>query len=609
MSNRIDMSDQHYLQGKLREIIPRGLRLLTESERNWAILLSLLVALTEAVQVVAMLLVLPVVGIVVEPDLLQSHKAMQLLHEVLGSLPVEQFVSLLSVAALFCIAVGQAGNLSVQSAIEVFVSRIQTRLAHELLGETIAAPYPWFLERNAAQLVRLFHNDIALWGRDCIGNMLRVLTHGLTILAGVVVVLATAPVGGVIALAMVAVLAYGILWGIRPSLIKWTNTKRQAADQAMIMETQILSGVKDIKVNGGEGYFLQLFKDSYGLMSHASARGVILGQLPTSLLLLVGQSSLLLVVLILWKSGSRGGEIASQMALIVLVTSRVVPAVTRLSATMTSLLNAIPWVEGILTLRHSILEASRTVTPVGRVMPVPLAWRDIRFDSVSFSYSGNERPVLADLSIALERGRSYGLIGASGAGKSTFVDLLLGLQTPISGDILIDGQPLMSLDTRTWQRRIGYVSQSPYFTDDTIMANVAFGVTDAMIDEPWVEECLRMAGLQDFVAGLPEKVRTRLGDRAVRISGGERQRIAIARALYRRPDILLLDEATGALDSTTEQVIIRSLEGLRGQITMVIISHRMSAVATCDQVLLLDAGRVTMHGTYSDVLRQHPASA
>jgi ABC-type bacteriocin/lantibiotic exporter with double-glycine peptidase domain len=491
----------------------------------------------------------------------------------------------------------------------MFVSRIQTRLAHELLGETIAAPYPWFLERNAAQLVRLFHNDISAWGRDCIGNMLRVLTHGLTILAGAIVVLATAPVGGVIALAIVAVLAYGILWLIRPPLIKWTNTKRQAADQTMIMETQILSGVKDIKVNGGEGYFLQLFKDAYGLMSHASARGVILGQLPTSLLLLVGQSSLLLMVLILWKSGGRGGEIASQMALIVLVTSRVVPAVTRLSATVTSLLNAIPWVEGILILRHSILESSRTATSVGGTTPVPLGWRDISFASVSFSYTGTDRMVLEDLSITLERGRSYGLIGASGAGKSTFVDLLLGLQPPLSGDILIDGQSLRTLDIRTWQRQIGYVSQAPYFTDDTIMANVAFGVSGAMIDEDQVNECLRMAGLQDFIAGLANRVHTRLGDRAVKISGGERQRIAIARALYRRPDILLLDEATGALDSTTEQVIIRSLEELRGRITMVIISHRMSAVSICDQVLLLDDGHLKMHGSYADVLRRHPASA
>ena len=601
MSKPIDIPNESHTKWKLLEILPQGLRLLTESERRWAILLSLLVSLTEVVQVVAMLLVLPVVGIVVEPDLLQSHRAMQLLHEVLGSLPVEQFVFLLSVTALFCIAVGQIGNLIAQSAIELFVSRIQTRLAHELLRETIAAPYPWFLERNTAQLVRLFHNDIAVWGRDCIGNMLRVLTYGLTILAGVIVVLSTAPVGGVIALAMVAVLACGILWIIRPSLIKWTNTKRQAADHTMIIETQILSGVKDIKVNSGGGHFLHLFKDAYGLMSHASARGVILGQLPASLLLLVGQSSLLFAVLILWKSGLRGGEIASQMALILLVTSRVVPATTRLSGTITSLFNALPWVEGILVLRHSIQESSRTLAPVGGITSIPLDWRHIRFAKVSFYYAGADKPVLADLSVELERGRFYGLIGASGAGKSTFVDLLLGLLQPRNGQILVDSIPLAEIDLHQWQRRIGYVSQVPYFTDDSIRANIAFGVTPKSVDEVRIQHCVAMSGLESFIADVPQGLDARLGDRAVKISGGQRQRIAIARALYKQPDILLLDEATASLDPDTQKTVLQTIENLRGHVTTLIISHQLSVVASCDHVFVLEGGQVAAKGGFGEI--------
>lgn len=589
-------------------ITVEGMRLLVPRERRLAMVLSILVALVEAIQIAAVILMLPLVGLIVEPGLLDRSKILQRLHAALGGLSVEDFVLVLGLGALALHVAAQASSFLIHAAIEVFTARTQARLARELLAETIAAPYPWFLDRNAAAIVRLFHNDIAMWGRDFVGNLLRILANVLTILGGGAVVLAAAPVGGVVILAAVGIVAYGVMRWVRPHLVEWTEIKRLAAEETMVTETQIFSGVKDIKISGVEMYFVGLFGSLYGSMSRASARCVIFGQVPISILLLLGQSGLLTLMVALWLSGSRGGTLASQMALIALVTYRVVPVVTQLSQLLTSLVRVIPWVKGILDLQNGIRDAREAFSRrAPGCRPVPSGWREIHFAQVGFTYAAGRRPVLQDLSVSLDRGRVYALIGPSGAGKSTLIDLLLGLLRPSAGEILIDDVPLREIDLREWQRRIGYVAQSPYFIDATIRANVAFGVQDHEVEEERVRRCIDMAGLRELVGALPRGLDTPLGDRAVKISGGERQRIAIARALYREPEFLVLDEATSALDPPNQQLINRTIERLRGQLTTLIVSHHMSAVSCSDRVFLLDEGRLVATGSLDEVVLAHPS--
>jgi ATP-binding cassette subfamily C protein len=184
----------------------------------------------------------------------------------------------------------------------------------------------------------------------------------------------------------------------------------------------------------------------------------------------------------------------------------------------------------------------------------------------------------------------------------TLVDLLLGLLVPTAGAVRLDAAPLAELDVAAWQRRVGYVPQTPYFTDDTLCANVAFGVPRGAVDEPRVTECLARASLADLVASLPQGLDTSLGDRALKISGGERQRIAIARALYREPDVLVLDEATSALDPVSQSAVARALESLRGRVTTIIISHQANAIAACDRVFVLNGGRLVAEGSFEDVV-------
>jgi ABC-type multidrug transport system fused ATPase/permease subunit len=224
--------------------------------------------------------------------------------------------------------------------------------------------------------------------------------------------------------------------------------------------------------------------------------------------------------------------------------------------------------------------------------PPGLGFRsDIRLSNISFAYPAAPAPALSELNLCIRKGESVGFIGPSGSGKSTLVDVVLGLLTPDSGQVLVDDEDIHN-KLRAWQDQIGYVPQSIYLTDDTLRRNVAFGLPDDQIDDEAVQRAIHAAQLDDFVAGLPRGLETLVGERGIRLSGGQRQRIGIARALYHDPAVLVLDEATSALDAATERGVMQAVAALQGSKTILIVAHRLSTVARCDRICRLERGRI-----------------
>ena len=279
---------------------------------------------------------------------------------------------------------------------------------------------------------------------------------------------------------------------------------------------------------------------------------------------------------------------AAQMALIVLASARITPAIIRFQTAIGKLINTHSWVAGLLDLFDAARDAAAS-QPRPRHHAGLASWSAIRFERVGYTYESGDRVALHGVDATLARGACVGLRGPSGAGKSTFVDLLLGLLLPTEGHIRIDDTPLSDIG-QDWLLHVGYVPQQPFFTDDSLAANIALGLPR---DDARLAQALSQAGLAEFLISLPEGLDTPLGDRGQRASGGQRQRIAIARALYREPDLLVLDEATSALDSETEAALVETLEGLKGNITMVIVSHREAPMVLCDSILAFDAGEVS----------------
>jgi ATP-binding cassette, subfamily B, bacterial PglK len=228
--------------------------------------------------------------------------------------------------------------------------------------------------------------------------------------------------------------------------------------------------------------------------------------------------------------------------------------------------------------------------------------KEVVLDRVTYQYPGVTEPSLKDISLALRRGESIGLIGKSGAGKTTLVDVILGLLVPDSGEIKVDGVSVNE-NLRSWQNLIGYIPQSIFLTDDTIERNIAFGVTDDKIDRQRLHQAIQAAQLTELMKDLPDGLDTIVGERGVRLSGGQRQRVGIARALYHEREILVLDEATAALDNETESLVTEAIKSLSGKKTTIIIAHRLSTIEHCDRVYMLEKGQIIKSGNYHDVVK------
>jgi ABC-type multidrug transport system fused ATPase/permease subunit len=233
--------------------------------------------------------------------------------------------------------------------------------------------------------------------------------------------------------------------------------------------------------------------------------------------------------------------------------------------------------------------------------------REIRIQNISYRYPQSELDAVSNTSLTIKRNQSVAFVGETGSGKSTMVDLLIGLLEKTSGSCQVDGQEITEDNVRAWQKNIGYVPQTIFLTDDTVMSNIAFGLTEDMVDIDAVERAAMMAHLHDFVIELPEGYNTLVGERGVRLSGGQRQRIGIARALYQNPSLLVMDEATSSLDNVTEALISEAIHSLSGEVTLVIIAHRLSTIRECDVIFYFEKGKVKDTGSFKQLIERNLA--
>ena len=357
-----------------------------------------------------------------------------------------------------------------------------------------------------------------------------------------------------------------------------------------------------MRISGRQDFFINRFDLINSRLNDVSWRNKFWAAGPTYLIIAFGQIGLLSFTTGMWLKGYNSGEIAAQMALVVVVTSRVLPAVNRLMTQLTVFWSSLPYVEGILELSESVDEAAAKVAPEAKLEPLSGTWRTLTLRDVQFSYPSSDRSNLASCTLTFERGKRYGIVGPSGAGKSTLLDVLLGLIVPDSGEVLIDGNSLSTIDRGQWHRQVGYVPQHPFFFDDSLRRNIAFGVDDREIDDEKVRSTLIAAQLGTVLDTLPRGLSTKLGERGVGLSGGQLQRVALARALYHDVTMLVLDEATSALDMASEAEVLAAVERLEGDILTISVAHRVASLRACDEIVVMEAGRVVDTGRFDELL-------
>ena len=571
--------------------------LLQPTEKRRFVAISTGHAGASLIDTISLVGVMPLVTVIIEPTSVETNSFLRRLHELFGAPSFANFITLLAALAIVLLVAGIGSTWAIRIATKRFGVSCQDRLAQDLMTRCLAAPYSWFVNQNTTTLARLVYSDVLMWSNDGVQRMIATIGHLTLLVFSVAVVVIAAQLAGLVGLMVIGVLAVATVFPLRARIRGLSRSRRDADARSMARASEVLGGAKDVKMSGREPQFVEMFTVAFHTYGNTMANLKLLQAIPPVALLMLGQTGLIVVAVSLWWTGNSSGEIAAQMALVLLVTSRVIPAAIRLSSEISTMWNVIPHVQGIQTLIRETRPHDRPATPTRQV---PADWQTIEAVELGYTHRGTDAASLRNVSATIRRGCSYGIVGSSGAGKTTFVDLLLGLLNPSTGRVLLDGTPLDAHDPASWRNRIGYVSQSPVIIDDSLLANVAFGVPRDDIDQDRAIKCLDLANLNDLLAvvGLNGPV----GERGGKLSGGERQRLAIARALYDNPDLLVFDEATSALDTVNERGVLDAIANLSGIVTTVTIAHRIATIQHCDEILVFDSGRLVAQGTYQSLL-------
>ena len=478
----------------------------------------------------------------------------------------------------------------------------QNRLAKEIISHCLNAPYVWLVRKNSSVLSHHVFNDVLGWSSSGIHGVMAIIGHISLLILISIVILSTAKFSGAAGLLIIGSFAAIIVYFIRPQIKHLSIFRRDAAAKSYSFVSEILRGIKDVKLSSREKKFIKIYGETFNRYGNAMGTLKLIQTLPPLLMLFFGQISIILIALFLWSLDKSSGEIATEMALVLLITARGIPVITKLSTEISALWSVIPNVEGINSIFDEKFADSNSLDNSEKIeiMNKFKNWKNIQINNVSFHYSPNTNPVLQDINAIIEKGKSYGIVGPTGAGKTTFVDIILGLIQSISGEVNINGYDLKLENSRIWQQQIGYVPQNPLITDDTLQANIAFGVPDNQINVDHVLNCIEMANIKNVLETIT--LSGSLGDNGNRLSGGQKQRVAIARALYNSPEILVMDEATSSLDSISERSIQLSLDNLRGKVTTITIAHRLSTIENCDTIYVIDNGKLIASGNYETLV-------
>src|SRR5699024_8835544 len=385
----------------------------------------------------------------------------------------------------------------------------------------------------------------------------------------------------------------------RPTHFPYTTLFRSLMNEGF-------GGIKDILLTGREQNFIQQFNTTGQTLANAQGSIRAMSQIPRYFIGLLAFGALIALVLILLKIHQGAlDQVLPILSVYALAGLKLLPALPQIYMGIAKIKANIASFEGIKPdLIASIADESRKKTPSEKTPITPKG--DIHLCDISFGYPGKHGVALENISLSIPRNTTVGIVGASGAGKSTAIDLILGLIDPDEGSLTIGDTPVTADNKRQWQMQIGFVPQSIFLSEGSLTENIAFGLTPEQIDLDKVKRAATLAHLDELIDSLPKGLNTHVGERGVQLSGGQRQRVGIARALYDDASVLVFDEATSALDGITENAIMTAIHELTGQKTIILIAHRLKTVEQCDQIYMLDKGRIIDQGTYSDLLNKNP---
>ena len=575
--------------------------LLDRRERFRFVLLLGMILVMSLLEVAGVASIIPFLAVLSDPQAIHETRYLQVVYDGLGFQSDRAFLLFLGGMVFGVVVFGLAFKAVTLFALTRFSTMRNYSISTRLFGAYLSQPYVWFLSRHSADLSKTILSEVD----QVIG---KTIIPSLTMLAYISVVFALAVllflVDPVVVAVVVAVLggSYGLIYlGIRRLLNRMGEQRVHANRERYQAANEAMGGIKDVKMLGLEETYLRRFRQPAAVFARVQALASILATIPRFVLEAVAFGGMLVIVLVLLaRADGRLEEAIPLLGVFAFAGVRMFPAMTKVYENFTRL----RFGGYALDALHRELTGSRPTDPLPGQPGEALGLRErLELEDLHYAYPAAEKPALNGLDIRINAFTTVGIVGGSGAGKTTAVDVILGLLSPQRGVLRVDGVEITEQNRRAWQRSIGYVPQHIFLSDDTIAANIAFGVPRNRIDRDAVKRAARLSELDRFVMEeLPQGYETKVGERGVRLSGGQRQRIGIARALYYDPSVLVFDEATSALDNLTERAVMDAVHNLTGAKTVIMIAHRLTTVQGCTEIILMEEGRVVARGSYAELI-------
>ena len=569
-------------------------------KRRFYLLFAMMIvsALVETVTIAAMF---PFLAVVSKPEMIENHEKISAIYHFLGFQSPQTFLAVAG-GVVFCIVFfGLLFSTLTQYAIYRYTAMRTYSIGGRVLRGYLSQPYSWFLSKHSADLGATILTEV---NEVILRNMqqaMKLIAQGAVAFFLILLLIAANPMAALGASTLLAGSYLLIYVVVRKRVAHMGRARKIANMEKYKVAGEAFGGIKDVKLMGLEDSFLRRYERPALRSAEANSLIGVAAEVPRNILRAVALGGILAFVVIMLIRGQDMSGMLPILGLYAFAGIRLLPALQQIYASSTSMRFTTSMLDRVHADLMSLPKGEDAKFPPA-TEPLPLREK-LELRDVSYAYPASERGALNGLTLAIPARSTVGVVGGTGAGKTTAVDVTLGLLRPQGGAVVVDGVPVTDDKVRAWQRSVGYVPQQIFLMDESVAANIAFGVRKKDIDMAAVERAARIAELHDFILrDLPEGYETELGERGVRLSGGQRQRIGIARALYHDPDVLVLDEATSALDNLTERAVMDAVHNLGGKKTIIMIAHRLSTVQDCDIIFLLEHGRVAAQGRYDDLV-------
>lgn len=583
----------------MKKIFRKLMVLLDKKQKHKMVLLVFLMLIGAVLETLGVSMILPVMSVVMEENAVQKHAYLQVICD-LFHIAYDDTRTLMILVMVGLIVIFAVKNvfLFFQQKIQLkFVYTNQFATSRRMMINFMERPYEYYLNADTSVIQRSITSDVNnMYG--LILSLLQLVSEGIVFVCLIAVSLVSDVMMSItVALLLVVVLAI-IKWVLKPIMRKAGEENQDYYSGLYKWIDQSVMGIKEIKIANKENYFINEYAKCGEGYVNAVQRYNLYNATPRLLIETVALAGMIFYMMIQLLSGVQVTAILPQLTLLALVAMRLIPCANRINNHLTSISYFEPFFMGVSdNLQEEIRDESIDYNAASYQKKVEVQKLEIRHNiqlkDIVYKYPNTETLIFDRANMEIPIGKSVGIVGTSGAGKTTIVDILLGLLQIQSGEILADGVEVRE-HYQSFLKDIGYIPQTIFMIDSTIRKNVAFGVADEDIDDAKVWRALQEAQLDEFVRGLPDGLDTSIGERGIRISGGQRQRIGIARALFEDPEVLVLDEATSALDNETEAAIMESINMLHGKKTLIIIAHRLQTIEKCDMVYRVEKGQVTI---------------